>query len=549
MVALSSGTNIIIAQSGVTIAAPDTSFIPAAGTYSNQSVTYNLISFTTSYVYFQVNTQKISVSESTTSSQSPNLPCSFSGSTSIDYSLSSYNSATIPSFVSIGSVSGLLSIAAPSVSTTNTYIFSINSTVSGASSPIQTIIMLTVNKWTSNNCKLCSVTNSSICATCYSGYSLSSGNCNLPQSEIAKMLRITNQSVVGLIALLLLILNWAKSSSSTSSSGMLWSIVNQMQILFLLFLTGAFIPKDIESIITGFSISLNPFSYFQLKFNGNYNFVSNLFDFGLENSKLEKLGIYSDSTIVNLTSFVLSIIIIWILHLLIFLIQKLLSKESKSSCWKYVLLGLHWVLNKLVILFTFALYIRTILETNQFILVSWVSEIYHFNYDGTKRIVSLAFAHLVLIAWIALIVITIFMALSKVAPKSSESKETRSKLSQLFDGVSPDKKSRLFISFLLMRRAAFVILLITVEPQSSIVVISILMGLQLIYLGILGFIRPFEMVKCNIIEIVNEMYLLVMFASLLKYNTIANWEGTPTTVYTWFMSSNYYVSFFIIFGK
>ena len=191
---------------------------------------YNLISFTTSYVYFQVNTQKISVSESTTSSQSPNLPCSFSGSTSIDYSLSSYNSATIPSFVSIGSVSGLLSIAAPSVSTTNTYIFSINSTVSGASSPIQTIIMLTVNKWTSNNCKLCSVTNSSICATCYSGYSLSSGNCNLPQSEIAKMLRITNQSVVGLIALLLLILNWAKSSSSTSSSGMLWSIVNQMQI-------------------------------------------------------------------------------------------------------------------------------------------------------------------------------------------------------------------------------------------------------------------------------------------------------------------------------
>ena len=270
-----------------------------------------------------------------------------------------------------------------------------------------------------------------------------------------------------------------------------------------------------------------------------------MFDFGLENSKLEKLGIYSDSTIVNLTSFVLSIIIIWILHLLIhclalcllhfifdvFLIQKLLSKESKSSCWKYVLLGLHWVLNKLVILFTFALYIRTILETNQFILVSWVSEIYHFNYDGTKRIVSLAFAHLVLIAWIALIVITIFMALSKVAPKSSESKETRSKLSQLFDGVSPDKKSRLFISFLLMRRAAFVILLITVEPQSSIVVISILVGLQLIYLGILGFIRPFEMVKCNIIEIVNEMYLLVMFASLLKYNTIANWEGTPTTVY------------------
>ena len=41
MAALSLGTNDIIAQSGITIAAPDTSFTPAAVTYANQSVTYN----------------------------------------------------------------------------------------------------------------------------------------------------------------------------------------------------------------------------------------------------------------------------------------------------------------------------------------------------------------------------------------------------------------------------------------------------------------------------------------------------------------------------
>ena len=81
-------------------------------------------------------------------------------------------------------------------------------------------------------------------------------------------------------------------------------------ILFFLFLTGAFIPKDIEVIITGLAICLNPFSYLQLKFNGNYNFISNFFDFGLENSNLDKLGIQSDSTIVNMTSLILSFIII-----------------------------------------------------------------------------------------------------------------------------------------------------------------------------------------------------------------------------------------------
>ena len=41
MTALSVGTDDIVAQSGVTIAAPGASFTPAAGTYSNQTVTYN----------------------------------------------------------------------------------------------------------------------------------------------------------------------------------------------------------------------------------------------------------------------------------------------------------------------------------------------------------------------------------------------------------------------------------------------------------------------------------------------------------------------------
>ena len=43
MTALSTGTNDIVAQIGVTIAAPESSFIPAAGTYANQTVTYSML--------------------------------------------------------------------------------------------------------------------------------------------------------------------------------------------------------------------------------------------------------------------------------------------------------------------------------------------------------------------------------------------------------------------------------------------------------------------------------------------------------------------------
>ena len=45
MAALFSGTDDINSHSGVTIAAADASFTPTAGTYANQSVTYNLLNY------------------------------------------------------------------------------------------------------------------------------------------------------------------------------------------------------------------------------------------------------------------------------------------------------------------------------------------------------------------------------------------------------------------------------------------------------------------------------------------------------------------------
>ena len=555
MTALSAGTDDIVTQSGVTIAAPDASFTPTAGTYINQTLIYNLVSSTTFDAYFQINTQAFSVSESTTSTQAPNLSCSFSGSTSIVFSLSSYNGAIVPSFVSIDSVTGVLTIVAPSVSSSTTYSFYITSTISGVSSPVQKIINLTVNKCTVGNCQICTITDSSICATCNPGYSLSLGGWNLPNiqpthqvtsiSETAKLLSTANQIIIGAIILISI----GSSLTNVSSTASLWSIINQMQILFLLFLTGAFIPEDIEVIITGPSICLNPFSFLQQKTNTNYSYVSNYFNFGLENNNLEKFEIKSDSTIVNMTSFLLSIIIIWIMHFWIFLTQKLLAKESKLNCWSYLLSCIHWFLQKLMELFTFALYIRIILESNQFILIAWVSEMYQFNFNETKRKISIIIAFLILIAWMALIVITFLFTFSKVENKLSESKDKKSKFAHMFDGLSPNKNSRLFAWLLQIRRAIFVILLIILGPKSSIIVISFLVGLQLIYLLLLAAIRPYEMVIWNIIEMTNEFYFLVLLAFLVKYSTAADWEGTPTTVYTWFISSNSIVCLLVNIGK
>ena len=109
----------------------------------------------------------------------------------------------------------------------------------------------------------------------------------------------------------------------------------------------------------------------------------------------------------------------------------ILSKESKSNCWNYVLSAIHWILQKLMALFTFTLYIRVILQTNQFILLSWVSEIYYFEFSGTKRIISSIIAFFAFIGWVAVIVGMVFLTLSKDFDKFSESPEKRSRFAHI----------------------------------------------------------------------------------------------------------------------
>ena len=190
-------------------------------------ILYNLISSSTTDVYFQIITQTFSVTESTTVTQAPVLPCSFSGTTTIDYSLGSYNGTNSPTFVTINSVTGNIIIAAPNVSSTTIYNFSILSAIPGATGLVQTAIKLTVNKCTPSNCKQCSVPDSSVCTICNSGYNLDSGSCILPESETAKSLSISNQAFIGTISILSVIFSFTNLSSIAT----LWSVINQVQVL------------------------------------------------------------------------------------------------------------------------------------------------------------------------------------------------------------------------------------------------------------------------------------------------------------------------------
>ena len=148
--------------------------------------------------------------------------------------MGSYKGAITPSFVSIQSETGVLTIAAPSISSSTTYSFYIVSTIQGVIDPVWKIINLTINKCTASNCRICSVTNSVVCSNCNSGYSLNSGSCilNVSETEVsgtAEALSTSSQVAIGAIALFSI----GSSLTNLSSMASLWSIINQMQILWI----------------------------------------------------------------------------------------------------------------------------------------------------------------------------------------------------------------------------------------------------------------------------------------------------------------------------
>ena len=217
-------------------------------------------------VMYQTNSQPIYALSSKYSEITPDLTCSSSGSTSIAYSIANYNGANAPSWVQIDASSGLLKINAPVVSTDTQYSFYVNSVVSG--STIQKVITITVINCVVSNWQSCVSTSGSTCMTCNSGYSLLSGNCILQSSNSVKGSTSSNTeplstsvNSVTISAVGIVLLTRALTGSSYS---WFWLMMNQLQLLFFLLLTGVYLPSEVIDAIVGmkiyfFSFDIIPF--------------------------------------------------------------------------------------------------------------------------------------------------------------------------------------------------------------------------------------------------------------------------------------------------
>ena len=195
MDSLTLGTDDIVSTSIASIGSlfaisiSTTAFIDQGFTYIQSSIS--------SDVYFQILTESISVVEGSTTSVTLNLPCSFSGSTSITFGIGNYKASIAPAWVSINPTTGILSISAPNVDSDTEYDFYITSLASGFSSAAQKLVKLTVANCQVLNWLLCSTSSVLTWTSWVSGSTLTSGawiiqnNQSKEESKIPQNLRVT----------------------------------------------------------------------------------------------------------------------------------------------------------------------------------------------------------------------------------------------------------------------------------------------------------------------------------------------------------------------
>ena len=541
---LSSGTEEILIDSSQSIGVITyLSVGTPSPMHTNITVTYVPEDSYTSDVNYLTSDQSISVSENTEYQKTPDLLCSISGSTSISFSIANYL-ISAPSWVTINSSSGVLSISSPEVSSDTEFDFYINSNVNGISSQIQKVIKLTILNCTISNCQKCISTSSITCEVCSSGYIFDSGTCKANSKEASKISQALSITTTGAVIIITAITT-ISCIMSVQNITSLWMTINQLQLFLLLLLTRAFIPIDIQSIISGSEFSSNLYNYFSFKKLSFFpNFLSE-FRYEKANSSLQLLGIEYVSTFANTSSIIVYAFIMIFYCIFVYLLRIFLAKFKESQKWFWTIKILHWITDRIWKIMIFGYFIRSTLEVTQFVLISSINEINQLNTSNFYNIFSLIFSFIMVISFLILIALVVYL----IASSYRLDENRHNMLEEFFRGLKKDKKYWLYTPMLLLRRLLFILLLIILTMISSRFLIAAIIAVQVAYFICLSYLRPYEQMKENLIEILNETYFGFLIVFLVFINTEDEWNSIKTSIYMWVLASNTIIVFLIVLGN
>ena len=185
--------------------------------------------------------------------------------------------------------------------------------------------------------------------------------------------------------------NAISAGVNLSSPQSAYTILNHFRLLALLLLTYAYFPQDIVDYFSGMKIASFSFSFIPMNLNLGLSTISGVDSSALDDKYMNAAGVNYSSIIYNCMSLLSTFITFGIFHAAFLLIRRLLKKLATQKR----IVGL--IINKIYGIMTFAIYVRTLMEANQFLLICSTYEIRQLNRSSFYHIVSLIIAFLVYI--------------------------------------------------------------------------------------------------------------------------------------------------------
>ena len=192
------------------------------------------------------------------------------------------------------------------------------------------------------------------------------------------------------------------------------------------------------------------------------------------------------------------------------------------------------------------LYIRLLLEINEFVLVSSINEVNSVKSFEGYLVISFGFAVLLIIGSLVWIIVALFLSLSSYQIIDKK----HNKLSKFFSEFKAKKNCRIWVITLLIRRLFFISILISLSSvNSKIIIIGALSVLNIINIIFIICMRPYEESKDNFLDIVNKFLFLTLLSFLIYYNSERDWTVLVAYIYMSVVLLILLIDFLVISSK
>ena len=328
-------------------------------------------------------------------------------------------------------------------------------------------------------------------------------------------------------------------SSSSSSSSNSFGMINQIQLVILLPLIGAFLPQKIYDYLKSMNASLFNLSFLPQSNSQSLVDFKSWFDFKQPDSYLYLLQLTSGSALVNILSLTTIVGVVIIFHFIILILYVILFKLNR----------LYWIrrlTEKLLGMLTFGFYIGVWTETFILFLLVDFSEVYYQNKYGIQNMKSCVASYVIMFCMLMFVLLALWQWCKSRKPENFEKQKY---FVAIVDGMKPKWICRSYSFVFLVRRVIFGAILFFFDFVDAFQRVIMLTSIQFVYMLYIMILRPHDSVKENLIDVINEVLYLYFLGFLLHFNTEKNWDNTTTETYFWILMANNFILIFITVGK